>query len=122
MATPNPIPRLRRPAYAREIIAARAAGSPLNLTCFVGRTAWDRAKQHHAGAPGNRLVVTIDPECSVEDYDFEFLAGETLTLSSLDFDLVLSQRLARRIASHGVRCVVLLHPAAPAQFFYGAAS
>lgn len=110
----------RRPAYAREVIAAKALGEALNLTCFVGRTAWDRARVHHGGTRGHRLVVQVDHECAVEDYDFEFLVGEEIVVDSLGFDLPLSIRIARRMCAHGVRMAVLLHPALEQpQFFYG---
>lgn len=113
--------RLRRPAYAREVIAAIKAGRPLNLCCFVGQRAWDCAKDYHGGTPGDRLLVTIDHETQPEDYDFEFLLGQDLVLKSLSFDLILSQRIARRICAHGARMCVLLHPALELPFFfYGA--
>jgi hypothetical protein len=115
--------KIRRPAYAREVIAALRAGQSINLCCFVGQRAWDCAREYHGGKPGDRLVVTIDYETQPEDYDFEFLLGQDLVLKSLGFDLVLSQRIARRICAHGARMCVLLHPALELpQFFYGAQS
>ncbi len=113
-------PQIRRkPAYAREVIAARKAGQPVNVHVHVGPTAWDRAEKW---GPGTRVVVPLDLDHGPGDYDFRFLEGLAVTLNAIDADIIIARQVAIEIVEHGhAALVVLLHPDLPknSEFIYG---
>lgn len=122
--------RLRRPAFAREVISAREhiPLRSIDVLAHIGRTAWSRARRHGPSSDLPelwRLVILIDHECSVTDYDFEFLDGMALTLNAHDCDYVIARACATRMCEHGARLVILTHPAGPrhgSEWFYGVPS
>jgi hypothetical protein len=109
---------IRRPPYAREVIAAIRAGAGFNVHVHVGATAWRRAA---AWGPGHRVVVPLDLDHSASDYNFGFLRGLAVTVNAVDADLILARRIAVAVVEQGAALAVLLHPALPShsELLYG---
>lgn len=107
--------QLKQPAYAAELRRARQELKDLDLCVHIGRTAWQRARRHGPGTKVPdlwRLVVPIDMENAVEDYDFTILDRMTLTLNANDCDYVIARACAVRMCEHGAALVILHNPAA----------
>lgn len=109
---------LRRPAYAREVIAAINSGEPSNIHLHIGTNAWNRAAMWGAGC---RLVAPLDFDCGPNSYDFGFLDGQAVTINAVDADLVLARQVAVAVVEQGARLAVMLHPHLPknAEFVWG---
>lgn len=103
---------LRRPAYASQL--AGAVGMPaaqIMVEAHIGKDAWQRAKARPWwGAAGRSLVVTLDNETTVSDYDFTCLHGLSLILDARDCSFEPALACATRMCEHGARTVLLIHP------------
>ena len=104
--------RLRRPAFAKRLSAL--VGTPaaeILVEVHIGKQAWSRAK---AGrwwrADGTALVVALDHETTVADYDFTCLDRLCVILDATDCSLEPAVACARRICEHGAHTVCLMHP------------
>lgn len=104
---------MRSPAFSRELRAALDSGARVNLSCFIGPSAWDRAR----GRPvGNRLVI---PACRAEINTTDLSVAEGLELVLIaDTNLSTARLAATRLCAHGARLVVLVHPALRFPEFY----
>jgi len=104
--------RLRRPAYANQL--SGSIGSPvaqIMIEAHIGKDAWKRAKARPWwGNNGISLVVALDAETTVTDYDFTCLHGLCLVLDAHDCSLQTAVDCARRMCQHGARTVCLVHP------------
>lgn len=103
---------LRKPAFAKQL--AGLVGTPaaqITLEAHIGKNAWARArKRGWSGSHGIALVVALDTETTVSDYDFTCLHGLSLILDATDCSFEPAQNCARRMCQHGARTVCLLHP------------
>lgn len=92
--------------------------SIINLQVFAGPDAWDRAREEKRP----RLVVVLDQEASVTDYDLTCCERLSLSLHAQGCDYYLARSLAVRACEHGAALVVLFHRCAPesgCEFFFG---
>jgi hypothetical protein len=107
---------MRSPAYSGELRAALDSGARVNLFCFIGPSAWERARRWPIG---NRLVLPTD-RAALANTDLAVAAGLELVLVA-DTNLSTARLAATRLCAHGARLAVLLHPELPhfAEFFYG---
>ena len=107
---------MRSPAYSSELRAARDKAARVNLFCFIGPSAWERARRWPVG---NRLVLPAD-RVDINNLDLSVAARLDLVLIA-DTDLSTARLAAARLCAHGARMAVLLHPELPhfAEFFYG---
>ena len=110
---------MSRPAYSREVTAARRAGETPNIHVHVGTHAWERAK---AWGVGHRIVVPLDLDRCPTDFDFGCLYGLSVVLNATDSDLIVARQVAVAIVEQGAQLVALLHPdlTKNSEFFYGA--
>jgi hypothetical protein len=69
------------PLYAREVIAASAAGRSPNVYVFAGDSAWQRAQRRRwAHGAGSAVAVPLDSEPGA--FDWTFLRGQAVVLAA----------------------------------------
>jgi len=115
--------RLRRPAYAKalESVIGKPAAD-IMVEVHIGKRAWNRVKRTDLGVYGTNiegpwwgalgvpLVVTLDAQTSVADYDFTCLDRLHLILDARDCSYEPARACARRMCEHGAATVALMHP------------
>lgn len=81
------------------------------VEAHIGKGAWQRAKQRPWwGANGVSLVVALDSQTTITDYDFTDLHGLCVILDASDCSYQTAFDCARRMCEHGARRVCLMHP------------
>lgn len=121
MATPTTT-SLRRPAYASLLKAL--VGMPadeIRVEVHMGKQAWRRARERRWWADtGVALVVQLDAEVTVEDFDFTCFDRLQPILDARDSSYEPARSCARRMCEHGADVVLLIHPSScSADGFHG---
>lgn len=94
---------MKAPPFARELVAARRRGEPINLHVFAGDHSWRRAQSRR---PPH--VLCLPPGDDPKQYDWKCAAGLSVTIAAWNLPPDQVEELARELIHAGAQLVVAL--------------